>query len=128
LNIATNDVAFSVDIKSFEFDKSLMKEHFNEKYMESEKFPTATFSGKFEGYDARAKGIQQVKAKGNLTIHGRSRTIEVPGTLENLNDRIRLKTKFIVRLADHDISIPTLLWQNIAEQVEVRVDVTYPTK
>src|SRR6266478_4827410 len=53
-NEATGDVVFSIPIKEFEFDKSLMKEHFNEKYMESEQFPKAIFQGKISGYQASA--------------------------------------------------------------------------
>jgi polyisoprenoid-binding protein YceI len=105
-----------------------MQEHFNEKYMESEKYPVATFTGKIEGYNPEIKTAQQVKAKGTLTIHGVSQSVVIPGTLEQVSNQIRIRTKFIVRLADYKISIPTLLWQNIAEQVEVRVDVNYPTK
>ncbi|HYF69595.1 MAG TPA: YceI family protein [Ohtaekwangia sp.] len=126
INPATNEIAFSVPIKSFIFQKELMQEHFNEKYMESEKFPTATFSGTIAGYDHTLSDAQQVIATGDLAIHGIKRQVSVRGTIQNLADQIRVKTKFIVRLADHNITIPTLLWQNIAEQVEVRVEITYP--
>lgn len=125
LNIQTADVAFSVPIREFQFAKKLMQEHFNEKYMESEKFPKSTFSGKIIGFDNAAKGVQQVKANGKLTIHGVTTTLEIPGTAEVLADRILLKSKFIVKLADYNIKIPQLMWQNIAEQVEVTVDFTY---
>jgi polyisoprenoid-binding protein YceI len=128
LNVASNDIAFSLRIMSFVFPKKLMQEHFNEKYMESEKYPTATFAGKVEGYDPKGAGVQRVKTRGNLTIHGVTRPVEITGTMENLKDEIRLKSKFIVRLEDHKIEIPTMFWQNIAEQVEVRVELSYPIK
>ena len=63
-NSATGDIAFSIPIKEFEFAKSLMKEHFNEKYMDSEKYPKSTFQGKINGFDAKATGVQNVKATG----------------------------------------------------------------
>lgn len=128
LNAASKEIAFSVSIRHFVFPKKLMQEHFNEKYMESDKYPTATFTGVVEGYDAKAFGLQQVKARGNLTIHGVTQKVEIPGTMENSKNEIRLKTKFIVRLVDHKITIPTMFWQNIAEQVEVRVEVNYPAR
>ncbi len=102
-----------------------MQEHFNEKYMESEKFPKSTFSGKIEGFNAELKGVQQVGAKGKLIIHGVTTPVEISGTAEVQSDWIQLKAKFIVKLADYDIKIPQLMWQNIAEQVEVTVDFTY---
>jgi hypothetical protein len=124
-NAATGDIVFSIPINEFQFAKSLMQEHFNEKYMESDKFPKATFQGKIAGYDAAATGPQSLKATGKLTIHGVTKEVENPGTLEKQNDKLSMKTKFIVKLADYDIEIPQLLWQNIAEQVEVTGDFVY---
>lgn len=124
-NSATGDIAYSIPIKEFQFEKSLMKEHFNEKYMETEKFPKATFQGKITGYDPSATGAQQASAKGKLIIHGETKEVEIPGTIEKQGDKLVLKTKFIVKLADYKITIPQLLWQNIAEQVEVTGDFTF---
>ena len=121
-NTSTGDIAFSIPIKEFEFAKSLMKEHFNEKYMDTEKYPKATFQGKINGFDSKASGIQSVKAAGKLTIHGETKEIEVPGTIETQGDKLYMKSKFMVKLEDYKITIPQLMWQNIAEQVEVTVD------
>lgn len=125
LNSETTEVAFSIPIREFQFAKKLMQEHFNEKYLESEKFPKSTFSGKINGFNMATKGVQQVKANGKLTIHGVTTTIDMPGTAEVQSGTIILKSKFILKLADYNIKIPQLMWQNIAEQVEVTVDFTY---
>ncbi len=124
-NAATDEIVFSVPIREFQFAKSLMQEHFNEKYMESEKFPKATFQGKVDGYKADASGMYDAKAIGKLTIHGVTRNVEIPGTIEKKGSNLIMKTKFIVRLEDYDIDIPQLLWQNIAEQVEVTGEFTF---
>lgn len=124
-NAATGDIAFSIPIKDFEFAKSLMKEHFNEKYMDTEKYPKSTFQGKITGFDPAASGAQQVKATGKLSIHGVTRDVEIPGTIEKQGENLQMKSKFMVKLEDHKIAIPQLLWQNIAEQVEVTVDFLY---
>jgi hypothetical protein len=124
-NAATGDIAFSVPIKDYEFAKSLMKEHFNEKYMETEKYPKSTYQGKVSGYDPNATGVQNVKATGKLTIHGVTKDVELPGTIEKQGDKLVMKSKFIVKLEDYNIAIPQLLWQNIAEQVEVTADFTF---
>jgi len=124
-NSATSDIAFSVPIKEYEFAKSLMKEHFNEKYMETEKYPKSTFQGKVTGYDPNATGLQEVTSKGKLTIHGETKEVDIPGTIEKQGDKLIMKAKFIVKLEDYKIAIPQLLWQNIAEQVEVTVDFTF---
>jgi hypothetical protein len=124
-NAANGDIVFSIPINEFQFEKSLMQEHFNEKYMESDKFPKATFSGKVTGFDANASGTQQAKANGKLTIHGVTNEVEIPGTVEKKDKNLILKTKFMVKLADHKIAIPQLLWQNIAEQVEVTCEFAF---
>ena len=124
-NTSTGDIVFSIPIEEFAFDKSLMKEHFNEKYMETEKFPKATFQGKVVGFQMDKKGEQQATASGKLTMHGITHDVEIPGTVEVVDGKILLKSKFVVKLADYKIEIPKLLWQNIAEQVEVKVEFTY---
>lgn len=124
-NAATNEIVFSIPIKEFEFAKSLMREHFNEKYMDSEKIPKSTFQGTIDTFDAKATGVQNAKATGKLTIHGVTREIEIPGTIEVIDGKIVMKAAFIVKLDDYKVPRPQLMWQNIAEQVEVKVEFTY---
>lgn len=124
-NSATNEIAFSIPINEFQFEKKLMQEHFNEKYLESEKYPKSTFSGRVEGIDLTAKGPQKATAKGKLTIHGVTREVEIPGTIELQSGNLLMKSTFVVRLEDYKVKIPQLMWQNIAEQVEVTVDLLY---
>ena len=112
-------------MKDFEFRKSLMKEHFNEKYLESDKFPKSTFQGKITGYSIDKSGAQEVKSSGKLTIHGVTKEIESTGTIEFINGKAIAKSKFIVLLKDYDIKIPQLLWKNIAESIDVTIDLTY---
>lgn len=120
----SGSLVFSVPIKNFEFDKSLMKEHFNEKYMETEKYPKSTFKGKVEAYTIK-DGQQNVVAKGDLTIHGITRTVEIPGTVESNQGNILIKAAFPISVADYEIKIPSLLFSNIAEVVDVTVDLKY---
>ncbi len=125
INTQAGDIAFSIAMREFQFEKKLMQEHFNEKYLESEKFPKATFSGKMIGFDQASKGIQQVRATGRLTIHGVTANVDIPGAIEVQTTKLVLKSRFIVKLADYNIKIPQLMWQNIAEQVEVTLNFTY---
>lgn len=119
---ATGAVAFVVPIRDFQFAKSLMQEHFNEKYMESEKYPKSTFQGKIVGYNAESQGMQQVNARGKLTIHGVTRDVDIPGQMTTGAGGVAMACKFMVELKDYNIDIPRLMWQNIAERVEVTLD------
>ena len=118
-------VAFVVVVKDFEFTNKLMQEHFNDKYMESYKFPMSNFSGRIIGFSENKEGIQSVRAVGKLTIHGITREIDVPGTVEVEHDSISMKSKFKILLKDYNIEIPKLLWKNISEDVELTIDLTY---
>ncbi|HEY0740516.1 MAG TPA: YceI family protein [Chryseosolibacter sp.] len=123
-NQDNGEIVFSIPMSAFKFAKALMQEHFNEKYMESEKFPKATFQGKVEGYNKNLNS-QSVKAIGKMTIHGVTKDVEIPGTITKQGNKLQMNTKFMVKLADYNITIPQLLWQNIAEQVEVTADFTF---
>lgn len=124
-NESTGEIAFSIPMKEFRFAKSLMQQHFNEKYVESEKFPRSTFQGKIIGFAPGTPGVQNVKAQGKLTIHGVTRDIDVPGTIETDGKKLIMRSKFMVRVADYDITIPQVVFKNIAEEVEVTIDFTY---
>jgi polyisoprenoid-binding protein YceI len=123
-NADNGEIVFSVPINAFKFAKALMQEHFNEKYMESDKFPKATFQGKIINFDKANASSQSAKAIGRLTIHGVTKDVEIPGTISR-QGKFQLKTKFMVKLADYDIAIPQLLLQNIAEQVEVTAEFAF---
>ncbi len=124
-NAETGEVAFAIPIKEFQFENSTMREHFNEKYMESEKFPKATFQGKLSSFNTGADQTQRVIATGKLTIHGVTREVEIPGTIQIVDKKLLAKANFMIKLSDYNIKIPQLLWQKIAEQVEATVEFTY---
>ena len=125
---STGATAFSVPISDFEFEKKLMKEHFNDKYMESDRFPRSTFAGTITGYSMSTAGVQRVRAQGKLTIHGIVKEIDVPGSFEVREGTVVMKTKFNVLIADYGITIPQILWQNVSDEIQVTVDLTYNPK
>ena len=117
----TQQFAFSVDIRSFVgFNSELQREHFNEKYMESERFPKARFSGKIiEQVDFSEQGTYDVRAKGELEIHGQKQTRIIRGKVTVKDGSLDVQSNFIVPLADHNISIPNIVNQKIATEIEV---------
>lgn len=126
LNSATGEIAFIIPIRSFHFEKALMEEHFNEKYMESEKYPQATFKGKVvEKIDLTQMGKSKATAIGKLNIHGKEKELEQTGEMEIGKDSITISTHFYAALADFDIKIPQLLFNNIADSIEVKMRVVY---
>lgn len=127
---ATNQFAFSVVVPSFlGFNSELQREHFNEKYMESEKYPQVTFTGKIiEQMDFSINGIYDVRAKGDLEIHGQKQTRIIRSTLTIENGILSLKSDFKVPLADHNIAIPRIVNQKIATEIDVHVEAVMRSK
>lgn len=119
------DLVLSVQMIGFEFEKALMQEHFNENYVESEKFPKSTFKGKminFESTQLSSDSEITVTVEGELTIHGVTKTVQTEGTLQKLENNIKAHAEFQVKVKDYDIKIPNAVAENIAEFVLVTVD------
>jgi YceI-like protein len=123
-NTETGQIVFSLPINAFVFKKALMQEHFNEKYLESEKFPKSSFYGKITGY-IDGLNNQEVWAEGELEIHGIKHVIRVPGKISSTTGRIVLHSTFYVKLVDYEIKVPEIMFQKIAEEIEVTVDIEY---
>ena len=130
LNTENGQIAFSLLMKSFEFEKALMQEHFNENYMESEKFPSAVFKGNIvsdEAIDLSQDGTYEVAVKGSLNIHGVQQPTETTATITVAGNTVTANTKFIAKPADFDIEIPSVVVKNIAEEIEVTTTLNFNT-
>jgi hypothetical protein len=128
INVETGEIKFKVMIHLFQFPNSTMQEHFNENYMETEKYPTAEFSGRimdFANVDLKKDGTFNVTITGDLTIHGKTRKVTHKGTITRSGNNITADSKFRIKVADYDIKIPTLVIKNIAEEVDVTVKMNY---
>lgn len=125
----TGAIQFDVLIKAFEFEKALMQEHFNENYMESNTFPKASFKGKMTGVTAeqlRKGGTYPVVVEGEITIHGVAKPVKATGTITvDAAGVVKASSDFVVKPADHGISIPGVVKDKIAEQIQVRVRLDY---
>ncbi len=128
IDFATGEVVFKMLIKTFQFEKALMQEHFNEKYLESEKYPDATFKGKIDnvaGVNLSKDGEYKVNVTGDLTIHGVTKSYTTTGVITVAGDKVSVKAKFPVIVADHGVKIPGAVKDNIAETVDVTVEADY---
>ena len=128
LDASTGELVFTVLIKSFEFKQALMQEHFNENYMESDKFPKATFKGKItnlSSFNFTKDGTFNVDATGDLTIHGVTKPITIKGVIVVKNGDVSANSKFIVKPVDYNIQIPKLVEGKIAKEIEVNTDLAY---
>lgn len=122
--------AFSVAIKSFAgFNSPLQEEHFNENYMESDKYPAASFTGHIiEEDDFTKDGTYNIRAKGKLNIHGVEQERILQGDLIVKGGSIKLSSIFTVLLAEHDIKIPRIVHEKLASEIKVIIDAEFVKK
>jgi polyisoprenoid-binding protein YceI len=126
------DIVFKVPVKSFEFKQALMQDHFNENYLESDKFPQATFKGKIlnmDKLDLTKDGKQIADVEGDLTMHGVIKKINTKATIEAKGGKINASTAFPITLQDYNIAIPNIAKEKLAETVQVKAELNYePSK
>ena len=109
---------------SFEFEKSLMQEHFNENYVESSKYPKATFKGKIDNFDESklTTTAKEYSVKGKLELHGKSKDITIKAKIKKNGETINLVSNFVVNVDDFDIEIPSVVSKKLSKQVNVTLD------
>lgn len=129
ISTGNKSFALTVLIRTFQgFNSPLQREHFNENYLESHKFPAATFEGKFiEEVNFEKDGNFNARAKGILTIHGISQERLIKTNVSVKNGSIKITSKFTVLLSDHNITIPKIVNQKLSSEIEVNVE-TYFTR
>lgn len=123
INLGDKTFVFTVDNKSFKgFNSPLQQEHFYENYMEVQTNPSSTFQGKIiEDIDRNSSAEQTVRAKGTLKIHGVEQERIIKGTIRMKDDRMIIHADFTVQLGDHNIKIPRIVNQKIAEVIDVSI-------
>jgi len=127
LDVATGKLEVATLVKGFQFEKALMQEHFNENYMESDKFPKAVFKGQIDNYsklDISKNGKVTVKVSGDLTMHGVTKKVTTDAVVSINNGKIITDANFNVLLADFNIKIPALVKDQIAKSLKIKVACT----
>ena len=125
LDKTTGAFQFAVQMKSFEFEKALMQQHFNANYVESDKYPAAEFRGAIANNAAvnyGKDGTYPVKVKGKLTLHNVTKDVDVPGTIKVANGKVEAISSFDIRLSDYRISIPSPVKNKVSNNIRITVD------
>ena len=126
INLTNRELVVRIPIAQFQFSNKLMQQHFNENYLESEKYPYATFKGKImDDLDFSKPGVYTVSANGTLNIHGVDQVRKLSGKLTISENSLILETVFQVMLVDYKIDVPKLVFKKIAETVDVNAKLNY---
>jgi hypothetical protein len=124
LNTANGEIASLALLKGFRFKIALMEEHFNENYIESDKYPKATFKGKIENFDIAklTSTIKEYTIKGKLELHGKSKDITITAKIKKTDAGIQIVSDFNVNADDFDIDIPSMVSKKVSKKVNVDLD------
>jgi polyisoprenoid-binding protein YceI len=125
LDSKTGTIQFNVLIKGFEFENEEMQEHFNDDYMESDKFPKAEFKGQIVNnatVDYTKPNAYLVNITGQLTVHGVTKEVKSTGTIKVEADGLSANSSFIIQVADFNIKIPALVKDKVAKTVKIVVN------
>jgi hypothetical protein len=125
IDLQERSIAISMLMNTFVFEKALMKEHFNESYIESDMYPKATFEGTILKFDPELEGEQIRLIKGTFLMHGVSKELEIKTKIENTKGTYIFSGTFETLVEDYNINIPPLLAGNIAKSIEVNFKFEY---
>ncbi|MCX6227495.1 MAG: YceI family protein [Bacteroidia bacterium] len=128
LNTRSGEMAFTLLMKSFQFTLPLAEEHFNENYVESEKFPKATFKGKILDFDPSKlipDADYKVIVEGELTIHGITSKVREKGILVRSGNEIRAVSKFTILLDTYNIKVPNIVEDKVAKEIPIDINMKY---
>jgi len=126
LDAKTGAMQFAVQMKGFTFKKALMQQHFNENYVESDKYPKAEFKGTITNNSSvnyTKDGLYNVVVKGLLTLHGITKEVQAPGTINVSAAELAGKSTFTILLSDFSIAIPALVKDKVSNSISITVDV-----
>jgi polyisoprenoid-binding protein YceI len=125
VDAATGKMAISILMKSFMFEKALMQEHFNENYVESDKFPKAVFKGEIVNFSSLKKEDKKVTIEGKITIHGITKDLTIESSISQTAEDIVLEGDFKISVADFGIKIPAVVAKNIAKEIKVSFELNH---
>jgi polyisoprenoid-binding protein YceI len=127
IDVENNKIEFAVLIKGFEFERALMQEHFNENYLESDKYPKAVFKGSFDVTKAPLtftnNTTQTLQVTGSLTMHGVTKAVKTSATITIKNQLVSASSAFTILLSDYNIKVPALVVNNISKDILVNVNI-----
>ena len=124
LNTKTGDIASVAMITNFKFRSSLMQEHFNENYIESDKYPKTVFQGKIENFDVSKLTTQKQEfiINGTIELHGKSKNISVIAKISKNENTTNIVSNFTLNTDDFNIDLPFLISSKVSKKVQVNLD------
>ena len=95
--------------------------------LETDQFPFAEFFGKLiTSFDPSSSAAQPARVRGEFTVHGVTREVEIEGTLQPVGDGLKVEATWQINLKDYNIEPPSLLIMRVEETVDIRINAVLP--
>ena len=126
INTKTGEIAALALQKGFRFKIALMEEHYNENYVESDKYPKATFKGVIEKFNLADlnKNAKDFTITGKLELHGKSKDFSIPAKIKKTEKGVEIVCNFSVNADDFNIQIPGVVSKKVSKKVNLSLDFT----
>lgn len=118
---ANSSLYFETDLRTIDTGIGLRNRHMRENYLETDKYPMAQYKGKITKAEKKPNGEYEVEADGDMSIHGVTRNLKVKGVIIDQGDGLKIRTNFIVKLSDHKIDIPQVMFMKINEEMKLEL-------
>ncbi|HMV23749.1 MAG TPA: YceI family protein [Saprospiraceae bacterium] len=128
IEVSTGKIEFAVLARSLKFEKLMMEQHFNENYIESNKYPKAAFKGKIDNIkdiNFQKNGTYKANVSGDLTMHGVTKAIKTTATITVNNGQVNATSQFSVALKDYKIKIPAMVGEKVSKNAKIMVEAHY---
>ena len=121
VDLSSKNIAFQIQMRAFKFKIALMEEHFNENYVESEKYPKATFKGAFANLPKDLSKQHELLVDGVMDFHGIQKDIEVNVSLQIIDEELVGTSNFVLSCSDYGIKIPKIVSDKLSNEIQVTV-------
>ena len=124
VNTTTGEISSLAFINEFHFKMAMMQEHFNANYLESHKYPKATFKGTIKGFNLAIIGNtpKEFFITGVLSMHGKSKIIKTIALIQKTENGLQIESNFKVNTSDFGIKIPKIVQNKVAEIVTIKTN------
>jgi len=120
--LKNSKIYFEVQLNTLDAGNSMFNRHMKEDYLETEKFPYATYEASITRIEQNPDSSYSVYTTGQFSIHGVAHKVNIIGTAKPKGNDFNITCDFSVKMSDHNIDLPKMLIFSADEDIDVSLD------
>lgn len=113
---------FEVVLDDLDTGIGLRNRHMRENYLETDKHPLASYRGVITDVKKQADTEYSIDLSGQFALHGIEQTRLITVNAVSHGDGYRVRGEFMLRLEEHDIEIPRLMFLKVDQNIHLSLD------